>query len=248
MKITIIETGIPPDALQAEFGDYRAMFADLLGPFAPDFTFEGIRVFEGAESPQPAGLEAILITGSPHSVYDDLPWIPPLKVFVRDAYAAGVPMVGICFGHQLIADALGGEVRKSEKGWGLGVHTYVKVGDHAALTDAPDAISIPASHQDQVMAPPEEATVIMRSEFSPHAGLAYGNGCTISFQPHPEFGAEYAKALLRFRRGTVFAEDEADAALASYDSVPRDNALLGERIAQFFKACAADRSARTAAE
>ena len=74
--------------------------------------------------PDPAGLEAILLTGSPAGVYDDLDWIAPLERFVRAAYHAKIPMAGICFGHQLIAQALGGTVRKSEKGWGIGRHVY----------------------------------------------------------------------------------------------------------------------------
>jgi GMP synthase-like glutamine amidotransferase len=88
------------------------------------FQYDTVPIYDGAAFPDPATLEGIVITGSSAGVYDDHAWLDPLRAFIRGAYAADTPMLGICFGHQIMADALGGDVRKSEKGWGLGRHTY----------------------------------------------------------------------------------------------------------------------------
>src|SRR5690348_1102898 len=112
MKVAILETGYPPGNLGDEFGDYPAMFASLLGP---EFEIESFDVQAGHLPEEPVH-GAYLITGSPAGVYDPLPWIEPLMQFIRSA--DGAKMVGICFGHQVMAEALGGHVEKSHKGWG----------------------------------------------------------------------------------------------------------------------------------
>src|SRR6476660_1492547 len=118
MKLAILETGRPPGDLAGRFGDYPAMFKALLGA---DFETETFDVRVG-QLPDPAAHDAILITGSPAGVYEPLPWIEPLMDFIRDAKDS--KMVGICFGHQAMAEALGGHVEKSGRGWGAGLHRY----------------------------------------------------------------------------------------------------------------------------
>ena len=112
MKLTIVETGLVPEPIRASFVDYPGMFRALVRASDPAMDFETVSVIKGEALPDPASLEAILITGSPAGVYDDDPWIGPLMNFARAAAAAGVPQVGICFGHQLLAEALGGKVIK----------------------------------------------------------------------------------------------------------------------------------------
>ncbi len=114
-RVTIIETGFVPPHLREGHGSYPEMFARLIGAADSSIEFDVVTVSEGAPLPKPQRLEAILITGSSAGVYDALDWIAPLEDFVRAAYAARIPMVGVCFGHQLIAQALGGTVRQSEK-------------------------------------------------------------------------------------------------------------------------------------
>ena len=145
----------------------------------------------------------------------------PLRNFIRRAHERGTKMVGICFGHQIIADALGGDVRKSEKGWGLGRHFVPGV----------DKLAIACSHQDQVITPPPMAKVILRSAFAPNAGLSYAGGNILSFQPHPEFEDDYSKALIDLRRGKV-SEDVIEAA---HDSMKTrsDSAILSHAISRF---------------
>ena len=108
MKIAILETGRPPGELAEQFGDYPAMFAQLLGP---EFEMETFDVAAGELPDSANGHAAYLITGSPAGVYEPLPWIEPLQQFIRNA--AQAKMVGVCFGHQVMAEALGGHVEKS---------------------------------------------------------------------------------------------------------------------------------------
>src|SRR4029077_13579074 len=188
-----------------------------------------VRLMDGEALPDPATLDAVLLTGSPAGVYDDLDWIAPLEDFVRSAYALKTPMAGICFGHQLMAQALGGIVRKSDKGWGIGRHVY-DIAPGNGVIDG-ERIAIAASHQDQVIAPPPGARTILSSAFAEHAGLLYGNGSALSVQPHPECDLGFAHFCCDIRQG--HAPDsliaEAKASLAE----PVDNARLGGAITRF---------------
>src|SRR5690606_29836112 len=123
-KLTIIEAGAPPAPLAGRFPSYPDMFQAMVARHEAGFGHEVVKILDGAALPAPEGLDAVLITGSPAGAYEDHLWLPPLRQFNRAAHDAGTRMVGVCFGHQIIADALGGVVRKSEKGWGLGRHDY----------------------------------------------------------------------------------------------------------------------------
>ena len=226
MKLTIIQTGDVPGPLRPRFGAYPPMFRRMFDEAGHGFDYDTIPVFEGAALPDPAGLEGILITGSAAGVYEDHHWLPPLRAFVRKAYAAGTPMLGVCFGHQLMADALGGDVRKSEKGWGLGRHTYdVKSRPGFLASDLP-ALSIACSHQDQVIVAPPEAEVFLGSDFTPNAGLVYRNGRAVSLQPHPEFHDDYTLALAELRRGRA-PDHIIDAAVASVATPSHSREVAG---------------------
>lgn len=220
MKIGILETGeVHPD-LKDRHGDYPAMFARLLGAVDPELEFATIRVVAGETPAAPSQADAWLVTGSRHGVYDGLPWIEPLKAFLRESVAAGVPVVGICFGHQILAEALGGKVVKSDRGWGLGVQDYKVTARPGWMAGLPDHFSVNALHQDQIIELPPEATVLARSAHCDYAALAYGDPeapDAISLQPHPEFGPEFMDALLELRGGTAFPKEEADAARAGLD-------------------------------
>ena len=222
MKLAILETGVPPGDLAGRFGDYPQMFAQLLGPA---FEIESFDVQAGA-LPDPAAHDAFLITGSPAGVYDPLPWIGPLLDFIRAAKDA--KLVGVCFGHQAMAEALGGHVEKSEKGWGAGLHRYSLV--HRELwMDSAGEIAIPASHQDQVVVQPPATEVVAASAFTPYAALSWIDRPAISFQFHPEFSIDFAKALIEKRYDHV---SNPDAAIASLDA-PNDSARVGAWIRNF---------------
>ena len=233
MKLTIIQTGEVPVPLRGQFGPYRKMFERMFDGTGHGFCYETVNVAEGAPFPDAAALDGIVITGSAAGVYDDLAWMNPLRAFIRSAYAASTPMLGVCFGHQIMADALGGDVRKSEKGWGLGRHDYGVVGRPAFMQVAPPMLAVACSHQDQVLVPPAEAEVILASDFTPNAGLAYRNGAALSFQPHPEFLDDYTLALAELRRGKA-PDEVVETAIASVEK-PSDSDMVAGYIAQFFK-------------
>lgn len=221
MKLTIIQTGDVPAPLRPRFGAYPPMFSRMFAAAGVTFDYETVPVLDGAPFPDPARLEGIIVTGSAAGVYDThYPWMEPLRAFIRAAYAARTPMLGVCFGHQIMADALGGDVRKSDKGWGLGRHVYAVRRRPALLATDAGALAIACSHQDQVIAPPADAETFLASDFTPHAGLLYGNGAAVSLQPHPEFEDDYTLALAELRRGkapdAVIEQAVASVALPSH--------------------------------
>jgi GMP synthase-like glutamine amidotransferase len=225
MKLGILETGYPPGNLADEFGDYPRMFERLLGP---GFEVETYDVQKG-HLPDPQAHGAYLITGSPAGVYDPLPWIEPLMEFIRSAN--GAKMIGVCFGHQVMAEALGGHVEKSDKGWGAGLHRYAVLRSEPWI-DSSGTIAIPASHQDQVVVQPPATEVVAASPFTAFAALAWTDRPAISFQFHPEFTPAYAKALIEQRYDRV---NDPDAALASLDA-PNDNQRVAGWMRRFLEA------------
>jgi len=199
-----------------------------------EFSFETIKIIDGEKFPKVVSLEGMIITGSAYGVYENPPWIDDLRLFIRSSYKAKIPMLGICFGHQIMADALGGTVGKSDKGWGIGRHVY-------DVKNAPDffngvggQVALPASHQDQVLQAPSEAEVFLTSEFTPNAGLIYKNGKAISMQPHPEFDVNYSKALIDRVNDGRLKENQAQEAHKSFE-MPLDRIEIGAGLARFFK-------------
>ncbi len=221
MLIGILQTGYAPDALR-EDGDYPDMFKRLLDGHGFDF-----RTWRVVDTEFPASVteaDGWLITGSKHGVYEDLAFIAPLEQFVRDAFAARVPVAGICFGHQVMATALGGKVEKFSGGWSVGPTEYDFGGERLVLN---------AWHQDQVVAPPPGAEVIATTPFCAHAGFAYGDR-GISVQPHPEFADDFVAGLIESRGRGLVPDAQLDDAKARLGQ-KLDTDRIAAQIAAFFK-------------
>ena len=222
MKIGILMTGHAVPELQERAGDYDAMFARLLA--GRGFEFETYNVVDEQYPSAPDACDGWLITGSKHGAYEDHPWIPPLEDFIRAVYASGRPMIGVCFGHQIIAQALGGKVIKYPGGWSVGRTEYDLDGETFALN---------AWHQDQVTEVPQGAEVIGKSDFCAHAALVYDDRI-LTIQPHPEFGPDIVEDLIRLRGKGVVPDDLLEGATARLDA-PTDAARFADRMAAFFK-------------
>lgn len=222
MRIGILQTGQSPDALRAEMGDYPDFFERLLA--GRGFTFRRYHV-EAMELPETVhDCDGWLITGSRHGVYEDHPFIRPLEAFVRQAMAAHVPMVGVCFGHQLIAQAMGGKVERYRDGWVVGPTDYDFGGQKLTLN---------AWHRDQVVQAPQGATVCASNDFCENAALAYGDRA-FTVQAHPEFGDDFVGGLLRTRAPGVVPPDVMAAASAKLGRT-NDAMAIADQIEVFFK-------------
>ena len=222
MLIGILQTGLAPDTLAPEMGDYPDMFARLLGGHG--FTFRTWRVVEGEFPAAVTDADGWLITGSRHGVYEDHPWIPPLEAFIRDAFARRVPLVGICFGHQIVAQAMGGKVARYEGGWAVGATDYDFGGETLTLN---------AWHRDQVIEAPKGARVIATNDHCANAALLYDDRA-LTVQAHPEFRPEFVDGLMQ-TRGKGLVPDALMAAATARLADPLQDKTMAGRIAAFFK-------------
>ena len=194
-------------------------------------TSRSVPILDGAPFPDPERLEGVVVTGSATGVYDRLAWIDRRCAFHPSAYAAKTPMLGVCFGHQIIADALGGEVRKSEKGWGIGRHVYaVASGQHRASTVLTARIAVAASHQDQVIVAPSRGVGLPLLRLHAQCRACLCQWRHRSVQPHPEF-----ESAFRRRSSSCGAASLARELLtnASPRSMPLDNSALASALAGF---------------
>ncbi|MEO0915432.1 MAG: type 1 glutamine amidotransferase [Pseudomonadota bacterium] len=221
MHIGILQCGHFPKAEGFRDQTYGDLYEEFLSGRGLTFTTWSVVDMDFPDSIRDA--EGWLVSGSKHGAYDDVPFIRPLEDFLRAAYAADVPVVGICFGHQILAQALGGRVEKHSGGWALGRQNYAFADDDLALN---------AWHQDQVIEPPADATTIGANDFCSHAAFSY-KGRAFSVQGHPEFSDRHVELLLKVRRAALTP----DQAKVVQDNLgkPLSNALLADHIAQFFK-------------
>lgn len=198
--ICIIEAGLTPREIAEAHGDFPAMIERWLTPALPEARFITIKLASGEDLPEPNAYDAYIITGSEAGVYEQLHWMAPLKEFILSAAAARVPQFGICFGHQIMAEAFGGRVIKSPQGWQCGLYDY-QINTHELLPDV-TVLPVLTLHQDQVVEPPPGAQVIGAHEASPYAMLQYRPEA-FSTQCHPEFDVETVKAYLRLGKLSV---------------------------------------------
>ncbi|AYG61847.1 type 1 glutamine amidotransferase [Rhizobium jaguaris] len=192
INVGILKPGSAPEKLAAIQGDYDARFRALLGEDA--FAFATYDIENGVFPESATAADAWIITGSRHGVYEDHPWIAPLEQLIRDIQVTRRPLVGICFGHQIVAQALGGRVERAAAGWIAGPRRYRSAEGNSFFANA--------WHRDQVVGLPPEAEIIATGDGCPAAGLRYRRPI-LTLQAHPEFDTDYFLGLLAERGGAL---------------------------------------------
>lgn len=228
MHIGLLVCGDLPERYSAIAGDFPEWIETLLRD-------DGLAqvVFDVTAGDLPddsSGCDAYIISGSASSVYEDEAWISDLKEFVRRAADRRVPVFGICFGHQILAEALGGSVERAENGWGIGVHTMRVVQRRSWMDPQVESVDLAMSHQDQVVELPETAVVLGSSDHCENYLVEY-TPTVVGIQGHPEFPASFAQALYEDKRGEL--GEVVDDAIASI-STPTDAALIAQWMKRLF--------------
>jgi GMP synthase-like glutamine amidotransferase len=232
MLIGILQCDEVRKSMREQFDDYPDMFYQLLGRQDAQLEFKTYRVIDELFPQNPADCDAYLITGSRAGVYEDHPWIGPATALVRQLLDAHKPVVGICFGHQLLAQALGGRVEKSAKGWGVGLHRWDIRNTPWWMGDTGPSFSMLVSHQDQVLELPPGGQRIAGSDFCSIASFQVGEHA-LGFQGHPEFNRKFSRVLLELRRQTI-GENLYFEGLASLGSAP-DTSTVARWILTFMR-------------
>ena len=241
MKIGILAAGVTPDALLTQYGTYAQMIATLLqqansasSPQKPPFEFAMFDVRDGMFPASCEECDAWVITGSRANVYENLPWMQQLKTLIIAIDERRQPLVGICFGHQIIAEALGGVVEAYQGGWGVGVHHYQRVANDAAIPANITEFAICAVHQDQVVRRPLRSRVFARSDFCENAGLLYDDHI-LTLQSHPEFTTGFVVDLIDLLDGATFPKDIASVGRESALNNPIDATEVCHWLADFLQ-------------
>ncbi len=230
MRIGILEADKVIEGLRSEFGSYADMFEAWLNHSRDNLSFSRYDVTAKIYPENVRECDAYIITGSRASVLEQEEWMAPLSQFVCDIISSKKKLLGFCFGHQLIATTLGGEVGKSPCGWRAGLSRDVVYQSRSWMKPAVAHFAIPVIHQEQVIRLPEEATPISGNNDCRYGTIQYGS-TTLTFQGHPEHRRGYTRSLLLVRQH-LMADSFLWQALESLQHVD-DNCLVGNWVINF---------------
>ena len=231
MKIGILDA-FPPTKSTINWNNTPVdAYIRLLESVNAPFEYEGYLVAQGQFPDSAEACDAYLITGSPKGVYESDPWITTLKCFIQDSYRSGKKLVGICFGHQILAQSLGGHAEKSHKGWGLGLSSFEINTRKPWMTEIPDLCKLYFVHQDQVVQLPPEAELLGSNDFCPNLVYTIDNRA-LGIQGHPEFGKDLMRELIGGREEMVGAQVQQNA-MKSLENGSPDNQLFASWIVNF---------------
>jgi len=237
MKIGILQADSVLDQFQPVHGDYPGMIAGILGQAARELNLEvAFRNYDVEHGIYPDDIDecdGYVITGSKKSVYDNESWIDALKAYTRELHGAQKKLVGLCFGHQLVAEALGGKTLAAEAGWCVGIHESEILESRWFMEDEElDLFTLIVSHKDQVIQLPKGAQLLASAAQCPNSMYCIGDHI-FTMQGHPEFTREYSRDLMKMRQEILGAETYV-AGVASLDK-PLMRDIVARWIIRFIK-------------
>ncbi len=206
LRICILESDELHPAMRNTFIGFGQMFKQLFAGQDATVEYQVFNVVEDEYPPADQQFDAYLVTGSKADSFADDPWIVTLRAYLRERFVQGDVLLGICFGHQILALVLGGDTQRSNKGWGIGVHRYRLVHKPVWIPETVDEFQLLISHRDQVTALPAGATLLAHSDFCENAAFILGQQ-VLCFQGHPEFTHDFSRELLQIRQPIYCAED-----------------------------------------
>jgi GMP synthase-like glutamine amidotransferase len=231
MHLAILDADILKESLRPTYHSYGRMFEALFERQQPRWDMTIFKVIDREYPESMEQFDGYLITGSQYDAFSDESWIRELREYVRALYEAEKPMVGICFGHQLLAHALGGEAARSDAGWGMWVMTYPLCSKPPFVDDA-NPVSLLVSHRDQVARLPPGAELLLSNDFCPNAAFYIPNR-VLAIQGHPEFSVDYAQALFEKRKHELTPDHAAE--IAQSFLLPHQGERIGMWIRRFLE-------------
>lgn len=230
LRICILEADDLHPQMQSGFHSFGQMFVRLLSSQQQAAQFEIFNVVRGEYPADPARYDAFLVTGSKADSFGTDDWILRLREYLQVRFRAGDVLLGICFGHQLLALALGGQTERAGQGWGVGVHSYRLLKAPVQKAEAPSHLKMLISHRDQVTRLPQNAQLLASSDFCPNAAFSLEDR-VLCFQGHPEFTHDFSRGLLQLRRD-IYAPEFFQQGLASLE-LAHDGVMVGGWMLEF---------------
>lgn len=231
--LVVLRSGDVPPPISARRGEYLGWFAEAVGDVWPhDWLEHDVRL--DTELPDPRAVSGFVLTGSSASVTERAPWMLRFEAYLRECAALDVPMLGVCFGHQILAQALGGLVERNPNGREIGTRRVTVSPEQTdpLFAGLGETFDVNTTHVDSVTRLPDGARVLARTALEPHAAFAMP-GRVRGVQFHPEIDGDAMRSWVVLRRPLLEAESlDADAILAASTDTPAGTAVLRNFVQQ----------------
>ena len=232
MKVALLQCDHVVEELQPLHGDVPDLFYNLFNRLAPEVALDVFNITKGEYPGLSNHYDGFIGSGSRYSVYDKDPWILRFKEFVRALYEHKKKFVGICFGHQMIAQALGGKCTKTDRGWGVGIKKVIIQTQKPWMQPESDSYHLIVSHADQVTTLPEGSVILGGNTHCPCSIYTVGENF-LGIQAHPEFTPAFEKDIMKVRLDRI-GKSVIDAAIATL-TIPTDEAVVTRWMVNFIR-------------
>ena len=203
-NLCILQAGPINKDLILDYPSYDKMFSSLLKIKIKYWKVDVYNIYQNIFPQDLSFYNGFIITGSSYGVYENYSWIRRLFNVIIKIIELKIPLLGICFGHQAIAQALGGRVIKYSKGWGIGIKE-IKITKNRSFYSNLKKLNLIFFHQDQVVKLPKKAELLAINSFCNIASFSIGN-LVLALQAHPEFNQDFSLKLLKARKANIEVE------------------------------------------